>query len=428
MKYFFTKLALMAALVIFMLLQGGLIKLSAQDTASYDLKFGNLLVSGNTLCVDIQIRAATDIQFTIGSHTLSLSYNKDNLSNPIYTSKNFDNKNLCAMGNTIAPYFAPLVNYDQEAGTFNIATNIIIPKYGCPKVTQDWLTAGTICFEMISDIQPTAFYWNKDLTLITPDGSTNLKNNSMSDLDTIPTSTSKDTDKDGLSDNDESKYGTDASDPDSDNDGLLDGQELIIVKTDPLNPDTDGDTVADGLEAPSGQKIDTDGDSIIDALDKDDDNDNIPTANEDPNNDKNPTNDDTDDDKIPNYLDNNDDNDPILTKNEDTNKDGNFSNDDDDGDGIPDYLDPDQVGISGINVIGAKAFPNPANEFLNIEIDSQYAQQIQKVQLINQAGQIVLTSKNYHQLSLHNIAAGNYQISFIGYDQQILGKLTITKQ
>jgi len=36
-------------------------------------------------------------------------------------------------------------------------------------------------------------------------------------------------------------------DPDSDNDGLLDGAELQLG-TDPLNPDTDGDGILDGVD------------------------------------------------------------------------------------------------------------------------------------------------------------------------------------
>ena len=613
MKYFSTKLALLAVLGLFLVLQGGLIKLNAQDTASYDLRFNNLLLGSNTLCVDIQIKSATDKSFTIGSHTFYLSYNKDNLSSPTYNSKNFDDKNLCAFGGTTAPYYAPNMGYDQSSGELNITTIMMIPNFGCPDVTPEWLTAGTICFEMISDSQPTKFYWNKDLTDINAgDDLSVLKKNNLANLDTIPVGAPKDTDNDGLNDNDEITYGTDVSDPDSDDDGLLDGeevntyqtkplnsdtdddgltdgaevkthntnpltddsdgdelldgqeindyksnplkadtdddgindgeevqvygtdpinidtdadfltdgeevfqyltdpkladtdfdglkdgpevldlktdplkpdtdsdglvdyievvdtktdplkpdtdadhltdgQEVNTIKTDPLNPDTDadqltdgdevngtatnplspdtdGDTVADGIEAPNAQNIDTDGDGKIDALDDDDDNDTIPTANEDPNNDKNPINDDTDDDKIANYLDNNDDNDPLLTIDEDTNKDGNFNNDDDDGDGIPDYLDADQVGISGVNITWAKAFPNPTNEWVNITVDMQYAKKIQNVQLINQAGQIVLTSNNYHQLNLHAVANGNYQIIFVGQNQQVLGKLTLTKQ
>ncbi|WP_299877637.1 hypothetical protein [uncultured Cocleimonas sp.] len=120
---------------------------------------------------------------------------------------------------------------------------------------------------------------------------------------------------------------------DTDNDGLLDSQELILG-TDIMKRDTDGDKVSDAIEV--GMDInspqDSDRDGIIDALDEDDDNDGILTKFEDINSDGTAINDDTDQDGVPNYLDGNDDGDSRLTKEEGGTKDS-------DGDGILDYLD-----------------------------------------------------------------------------------------
>ncbi|WP_342447617.1 thrombospondin type 3 repeat-containing protein, partial [Paenibacillus etheri] len=78
-----------------------------------------------------------------------------------------------------------------------------------------------------------------------------------------------DTDGDGI---------PDSLDPDDDNDGLSDEQELING-TDPKHPDTDGDGIKD-KEDPfpldptkpgNGGELDTDGDGIPDSLDPDDD-------------------------------------------------------------------------------------------------------------------------------------------------------------
>ena len=56
-----------------------------------------------------------------------------------------------------------------------------------------------------------------------------------------------DTDRDGLSDNEEMNiFGTDPLVPDSDGDGLTDGDEIIIYGTNPLMTDTDGDGLSDG--------------------------------------------------------------------------------------------------------------------------------------------------------------------------------------
>ncbi|MDO8509855.1 MAG: hypothetical protein Q7S24_01805 [bacterium] len=61
-----------------------------------------------------------------------------------------------------------------------------------------------------------------------------------------------DSDKDGLDDVREKELSTDANNADTDADGLLDGDEVIVIKTNPLNPDTDGDGYKDGDEVRNG--------------------------------------------------------------------------------------------------------------------------------------------------------------------------------
>ncbi len=61
-----------------------------------------------------------------------------------------------------------------------------------------------------------------------------------------------DSDKDGLDDVREKELGTDPNNPDTDGDGLSDGDEVLIWKTNPLNPDTDGDGFKDGDEVKHG--------------------------------------------------------------------------------------------------------------------------------------------------------------------------------
>lgn len=120
---------------------------------------------------------------------------------------------------------------------------------------------------------------------------------------------------------------------DSDNDGLLDSQE-IAFGTNPKKRDSDNDKVSDAIEIGIDPKVaqDSDHDGKIDALDSDDDNDGILTRNEDINKDGSPINDDTDEDGVPNYLDANDDGDSLLTIAEGGTLDS-------DKDGILDYLD-----------------------------------------------------------------------------------------
>jgi len=79
-----------------------------------------------------------------------------------------------------------------------------------------------------------------------------------------------------------------------------------------------------------------------------DDNDGIPTKDEDPNGNGDPSDDDTDNDGIPDYRDPDDDNDGIPTNEEDVNNNGNLGDDDENRDGIPAYRDPNEPEVQGV--------------------------------------------------------------------------------
>ncbi len=80
--------------------------------------------------------------------------------------------------------------------------------------------------------------------------------------------TNSDEDNDGLMKNEEEDLGTDPLNPDTDGDGLKDGEEIKTFNTDPLNADSDGDGLADGAEVKeyktNPNKADTDGDGLSD--------------------------------------------------------------------------------------------------------------------------------------------------------------------
>ena len=77
-----------------------------------------------------------------------------------------------------------------------------------------------------------------------------------------------DKDVDGLTKRIETALGTDPNNPDTDGDGLKDGEEVRTYKTDPLNTDTDDDTLTDGEEVNQYKtdplNIDTDGGTVDD--------------------------------------------------------------------------------------------------------------------------------------------------------------------
>jgi outer membrane protein OmpA-like peptidoglycan-associated protein len=85
---------------------------------------------------------------------------------------------------------------------------------------------------------------------------------------TIGPEANDDKDQDGLFRKDEEKLGTDPNNPDTDGDGLSDGEEVNKYKTNPLNTDTDGDGLSDYAEVMTYKtdpnKADTDGDGLSD--------------------------------------------------------------------------------------------------------------------------------------------------------------------
>ncbi|MGO5092402.1 Mbeg1-like protein [Clostridium sp. LCP25S3_F10] len=83
-----------------------------------------------------------------------------------------------------------------------------------------------------------------------------------------------DSDKDGLSDEDEKLYKTDPNNPDTDGDKLSDGQEVLLYHTNPLLKDTDGDRLTDSDELylcdTDPLNKDSDGNGITDDLEDQD--------------------------------------------------------------------------------------------------------------------------------------------------------------
>jgi len=137
-----------------------------------------------------------------------------------------------------------------------------------------------------------------------------------------------DSDKDGLTDEEEAVLGTDPLDPDSDDDGLLDGEEVNTFDTDPLDPDTDDDGLSDGEEVGGPDTTPGTGDET-DPTDPDSDNDGLSDGEEVLNVGSDPNDEDTDDGGVPDGVEVDQGTDPL----DPTDDVGPF---DSDGDGLPD--------------------------------------------------------------------------------------------
>ncbi|MCK4410052.1 MAG: hypothetical protein KAW67_08200, partial [Candidatus Eisenbacteria sp.] len=111
-----------------------------------------------------------------------------------------------------------------------------------------------------------------------PDGEEDLNGNGVQDTGETNWLVA-DSDGDGLIDGWEAMWGTDPLDPNSDDDGWNDYEEVIVYGTNPNDPDTDGDGRIDGIGNEDG--TDADGDGAINAADFDSDNDGTTDSQED---------------------------------------------------------------------------------------------------------------------------------------------------
>jgi len=145
------------------------------------------------------------------------------------------------------------------------------------------------------------------------------------------------------------------------------GTGVIIARTDFTQDDND--TVDEAKD----DTIDRDEDGIPDYIDSDDDDDGIPTKDEDVDGDGDPTNDDTDGDGKPNYLDEDDDEDGLPTALESITE-------DDNGNDSKDYLDAE---TNNNALTEARTVKNSYEEVYETSMD------IQSLKLTNNNGNTI---------------------------------------
>lgn len=118
-----------------------------------------------------------------------------------------------------------------------------------------WFVAGSVNENVpVENIQKTENTVIETQATTTNDQELATTTNNTTDLVEPVTNQQKviDSDRDGLTDEEETILGTNLVEPDSDGDGLFDREEVKVYKTNPLNPDTDADGFTDGQEVSGG--------------------------------------------------------------------------------------------------------------------------------------------------------------------------------
>ncbi len=268
------------------------------------------------------------------------------------------------------------------------------------------------------------------------DGDNNPSTNPTdSDNDGIPDYLDIDSDDDGIPDNVEAQSTAGYIAPsglDANGNGLDDAYEtngnlgLFPIDTDRddlpdyLDDDSDNDGITDAIE---GHDHNQDGIADVAFTGSDKDNDGLDdgyegnTTIDDDKNDEidDPINDlpNADKDSESDYRDTDDDNDGIPTIDEDTNRDGNYLNDDADADGIPDYLDYQDSTNDGIEVFNVVT-PNGDGVHDVLKITGLERFPNNTVKIYNRWGVQVYVTKSYN-------TQGNY------FDGTSNGRVTIDK-
>jgi len=155
------------------------------------------------------------------------------------------------------------------------------------------------------------------------------------------------------------------------------------------------------------------------------DNDGVPNAAEDLNNNQILADDDTDGDGTPNYYDNDDDGDGITTINEDYDRNGNPADDDTDNSGVADYLESHvALNVESNAVSSFEIHPNPASKVIYLENVNQYAKD-SKLLVFDAVGKLVFEQQLTEMVNIESLKPGLYLLKFYTNESTIVKKLIV---
>ena len=191
MNYKFT-IAKCITMALSIVLSLGVAAQLVTNPSTYTLRFANPVVNCNLptsqLCIDLQMKAEDGApNLAVGSHTVYWSYNKNAINNAVYTPAMLTPKTDSCV---VVPGFnyTPWANFNftnqDDVGTigeaqFTTILSAYVNNVYCTVFDDaNWLTLGSICYDILDDTQPTNIAW--DLT------QTNFNNSTDSDLPDTP--------------------------------------------------------------------------------------------------------------------------------------------------------------------------------------------------------------------------------------------------
>ena len=114
---------------------------------------GNLDCENNRYCSTIQIQAADENSFKIGTSSIFFNYNENALAFNNYNSLRFNGSDLCAAG-MMSIWAEHAIDGTSLPNEFMVTLMLLADGNGCPTIDNtQWIDIGEVCFDMVDNAQ-----------------------------------------------------------------------------------------------------------------------------------------------------------------------------------------------------------------------------------------------------------------------------------
>ncbi len=102
-------------------------------------------------CATIKLKAVNNTEFSVGTSSILINYNKEALAFSSYESHNFDENTVMALeGTTATLYDAHAVDFQSVPGYINTTMTLTIPGFGQPMIgSNNAVDVATVCFDIL---------------------------------------------------------------------------------------------------------------------------------------------------------------------------------------------------------------------------------------------------------------------------------------